>query len=438
MKKSLIAAVSAAALLLLQACGGDDDSSGAGTSQAPANGTLVSSSLARNTSLNVSDADAAALREGNTAFAADIYKTLGNDPQFANKNLFFSPYSLSVALAMTSAGARGATASELKNAMHFTLPDDRLHTAFGALDLALTQRPPAAEGKAPVALNIANSLWGEATMKFEQPFLDTLAVDYGAGVRLADFISAPDTARVAINDWVAGETKDKIRDILPNGSITTDTRAVLVNAVYFKADWSSPFSVEATVAGTFHGPNGDTDAQMMHTTDKFAYGAGSGWRAVRLPYDGGLTFTAILPDDLAAFESSLDATRLAGIDGALQPTRVDLTMPKFKIEDASFSATDALKTLGVKALFDEKNADLSGIANPKPRKLFVGNILHKAFIDVDEKGTEAAAATGTIFGVATAAPQPLPVTLVLDKPFVFLIRDNATGAVLFLGRYVGG
>jgi len=436
MKKVLLA-VSAASLLLLQACGGGGGDSPSANNTTPPNGTQAISSLARVTSPSVSDTDAAALRQGNTAFAADLYATLRKDSAFANQNIFFSPYSISVALAMTYAGARGATASELKSAMHFTLPDDRLHPAFNALDLALTSpRQPAADGSVPLTLRVANSMWGEATSTFETPFLDTLATNYGAGVYRADFKNAPDAARITINDWVAGKTNDKILNLLPERSINTLTRLVLVNAVYFNGDWITPFSPNATADGTFHGAAGDTTAKMMSKTADFAYGQGSGWRAINLPYYGNAVFTAILPDNLAAFESSFNAATLADIDSALKSTLVALTLPKFKIEDASFNLNGALKTLGATTLFTDK-ADFSGISTKE--FLYVSSVAHKAFISVDEKGTEAAAATAVNIGtMSVVVPPPQPVVLTLDKPFIFLIRDTATGAILFLGRYVGG
>ncbi|MCL1960305.1 MAG: serpin family protein [Desulfovibrionaceae bacterium] len=433
MKKTLLL-LSAASLLSLQACGGNGDD------PPPPNpvttDSLTASSLPR-VKADVPAADAAALRDGNTAFATDLYKTLGKSPNFANQNLFFSPFSISEALAMTYAGAKGGTASELQSAMHFTLPDARLHAAFDALDLALTTpRSPERTGAAPLTLNIANSMWGEATLAFEQPFLDTLATDYGAGIYRADFIHAPDTARTTINDWVAQKTADKIQNLLPSGFITDATRLVLVNAVYFNARWSSPFSPDATAAGTFHGASGDTPAQMMKETGYFAYGAGSGWRAIALPYDGGLTFTAILPDNLSTFESSLNAATLASIDSALQRTYVALTLPRFNIPGATFSVKSALQSLGISALFSPA-ADLTGISSTSKPPLYVGDVAHQAYISVDEKGTEAAAATAVGFAGATQY-SPQPVILTIDKPFVFLIRDNATGAILFLGRYVGG
>ena len=471
MKKALLI-LSAASLLLLQACGGggggDDNntsasSGGTGTgaqtggtgtgtntgtgtsgaagasSEVPPTGSLAASSLTRNTAPAVPAADAAALRDGNTAFATDLYGVLRNQSAFANKNLFFSPFSISEALAMTYAGAGGTTASQLQSTMHFTLPGARLNAAFDAIDLALTQRPATTPGAVPLTLNIANSMWGEATYTFKQPFLDTLATNYGAGVYRADFKNAPDAARTAINNWVAGKTENKILNLLSSSDITNLTRFVLVNAVYFNGGWSAPFSTSATTAGTFHGVSGDSTAQMMKETADFYYGTGSGWRAIRLPYDGGLTFTAILPDNLATFESSFNTATLASIDSSLQFTLVALTMPKFKIPGATFSVKGALQTLGTTALFGA--ADLSGIASPQDGNLVVSDVLHQAYISVDEKGTEAAAATAVIGGPTSAGPgpqPPQPVILTLDKPFIFLIRDSATGAIVFLGRYVGG
>jgi serpin B len=227
---------------------------------------------------------------------------------------------------------------------------------------------------------------------------------------------------------------------LPQTAVTNLTRFVLVNAVYFNGGWSTPFSPQATAAGTFHGVSGDATAQMMKTTAYFAYGTGSGWQAVTLPYDGGLTFTAILPDNLATFESSFNAATLASINSSLTSTYVALTMPKFTIPGATFSLVDALQTLGTTALFTPGVANLSGISTDQP-PLYVSDVLHQAYISVDEKGTEAAAATAVIFnvgGTVVSQPPPQPVILTLDKPFVFFIRDTATGAILFLGRYVGG
>ena len=416
--------------VLLALASGCSSSSNTDTSNHP---PMASSALTRDTSPNVSSEDLAALRDGNTAFAADLYATLRNDPSFANKNLFFSPYSISVALAMTYAGARGQTASELKNTMHFTLPNDQLHAAFNAVDLSLSSRRAATNGQVPLTLNVANSMWGAPQTTFEQPFLDTLAVDYGTGVYLTDFAKDPEAARTTINDWVANKTNDKIQNLLRQGTITALTRFVLVNAVYFNGDWSSPFSPHATTAGTFHGVNGDGTAQMMMQYSEFLYGEGTGWRGVKLPYNGGLVFTAILPDDFTTFESSLDVATLANIDSSFTNAQVNLTMPKFEIKGDTFSLASALKTLGTTTLFGE--ADLSGMSTSE--SLSVGDVLHQAFVRVDEKGTEAAAAT-VVIGIGSSAPPELQeVTLTIDKPFVFFIRDNATGTILFQGRYVG-
>ncbi|MDR0479985.1 MAG: serpin family protein, partial [Burkholderiaceae bacterium] len=393
MKKAQLVILTAL-LLLLQACGsrgGHSGQTGASTNPPHTNttqsATLAASSLPRNASLRVPAADAAALLAGNTAFATDLYGTLRNESAFTNRNLFFSPYSISAALAMTYAGAGGATASQLQNTMHFTLPDNRLNAAFDALDLALTSSRPTAPGQVPLTLRIANSMWGEQQMTFQQPFLDPLAIDYGAGVHLADFINAPDTARITINNWVAGETRNKILNLLTPESITSATRFVLVNAVYFNGGWSRPFVPQVTVAGTFHAVTGDQTAQMMTETLNTAYGSGNGWQAVTLPYDGGLTFTAILPKDLATFESSFNAATLASINSSLALAQVNLTMPKFTIPGTSFSVRDALQTLRATAVFDRVNADLTGIANLRPQNnLYVNDVLHQAYISVDEKG----------------------------------------------------
>ena len=437
MKKTPLIIFSAISLLLLQACGGGGGDGASGTPVTPS--SLAISSLPRDTAPNVPAPDTAALVAGNTAFATDLYATLRNDTTFANKNLFFSPYSISEAFVMTYAGARGTTASELQATMHFTLPDARLHAAFGALDLALASPPPTADGQAPFTLRVANSMWCEQTTHFQQPFLDTLAVNYGAGVRLVDFKNAPDPARITINDWVAEQTDNKILNLIPKGNIDNLTRLVLTNAVYFKGSWSMPFPEQATADGTFHAVSGDTVTKMMKQQLTAPYGAGNGWRAIALPYDGGLTFTAILPDNLATFESSLNPATLTNINHSLAPTLVELTMPKFTIPGTTFSLKDALKTLGTTTIFSDQ-ANLTGITTDKP-SLLVTDAVHQAFISVDEKSTEAAAAIGVIIGdwslVVPSSP-PEPVILTLDKPFIFFISDSATGAIIFLGRYVDG
>lgn len=401
----------------------------------PGADAIAQSAATRDTAPAVTPADAEALRDGNAAFAADLYQTLRNDPAAAGKNLFFSPHSISTALAMTYAGARGTTETEMAATMHYGLPQDRLHPALNALDLTLESRgagQKAADGE-PFRLHTTNSLWGAPQISFEAPFLDALAKNYGAGIRLTDFAKDPEAARGTINGWVGKETEERIKDLLPAGSVTPATRLVLVNAIYFNAAWRTPFSEGSTKKATFHGAAGDVQADMMDTGGSFPYAEGDGYKAIALPYAGNeLSFVAILPSDLAKFESTFTAKQAASIASSLTPApAVHLRLPKFKIEGKSVSLRSALAAQGMKQAFDPGAADFSGMTTAE--RISISDVIHQAFVSVDEKGTEAAAATAVV-AVGTSAAPEIVVDLTLDRPFIFFVRDNATGAILFLGR----
>jgi serpin B len=423
MKPILLAA--AAAVSLLAAC---SSAAPPATTEPP----MALSSRPRAQPI-VPPADAQALQAGNTAFAADLYQTLRADPAVQGKNLFFSPHSISIALAMTYAGARGKTESQMASAMHFTLPQAALHPAFNALDQALMSRGKnvKAQNGVPFRLNVVNSIWGAPQTSFVPAFLDTMAESYGAGIRLTDFAKDPEAARKTINAWVAGQTADKIQDLLSQGTIGALTRMVLVNAIYFNAAWTTPFDVKNTKSGTFHGANGDVPAQLMSEFVEAPYAESADWQAVSLPYDGNeLSFVAVLPSDFAKFEAGFTGAQASQIASSLSDAGVTLALPKFKIPGASFSLKTALTTLGMTDAFKSDVADFSGMADKEP--LYVSDVVHQAFVSVDEKGTEAAAATAVVMS-GTGAPTK-QVTLTLDKPFLFFVRDNATGAILFLGR----
>jgi serpin B len=374
------------------------------------------------------------LVEGNTAFALDLYQFLA--AQQGEDNLFYSPYSISLALAMTYAGARGETGAQMADALHFTLSQDALHPAFNALDQELAQRGEGAEGKDDEGfrLNIANAIWGQRDYEFLELFLDVLATNYGAGLRVLDFSGAPEESRLTINDWVSEETEGRIENLIPQGTIDPLTRLVLTNAIYFNAAWAHPFQEEATQDGPFTLLDGsEVTVPMMHQTESFGYARGEGYRAVELPYDGReLSMVILLPDreGFASFEESLDGERLQAIVEALTVRQVDLTMPQFEF-DARFSLNKALQALGMPAAFSG-GADFSGMTGSKD--LFISDVLHKAFVSVDEEGTEAAAATAVVMKLSAVAEEP--VTVAVDHPFVFLIRDIQTGAILFVGRVV--
>jgi serpin B len=399
----------------------------------PAAGSVLQSDKPRLTSPDASQTDVTTLVEGNSAFAFDLYQVLRN----ADGNLFYSPYSISLALAMTYAGARGDTEKEMAGALHFLLPQDRLHPAFDSLDLTLASRGQNAKGKdnQGFQLHVVNAIWGQDGYKFLAPYLDTLAENYGAGLRILDFVKDPEQARVTINNWVSDQTEEKIKDLIPQGAIDVMTRLVLTNAIYFNAAWQYPFNEDATSSGDFFLLNGDSvSVPMMRQTESCGYTAGDGYQAVELPYDGReLSMVILLPEQgrFDAFEASLNGQSVASIIEKIENKEVDLSMPRFTYQ-SDFSLKQALTTLGMAEAFTPEVADFSGMDGK--RDLFVQDVLHKAFIAVDETGTEAAAASGVVVGT-TSVPAEI-IRVQVNRPFIFVIRDIGTGAILFIGRVV--
>lgn len=393
-------------------------------------GELLMSDKPRETSPDVGEADLALLIDGNTAFAFDLYRALKEK----DGNLFYSPHSISVALAMTYAGARGETAEQMADTLKFLLEQDRLHPAFNWLDVELASRGEGAEGKdgEGFRLNIVNAIWGQKDYSFLTEFLDVLAENYGAGLRILDFMTEPEKSRVTINEWVSDQTEDRIKDLIPQGAIDALTRLVLTNAIYFNAAWAYPFDKDVTANGLFYLlDGGQVTVPMMRQTEAFGYTEGEGYQAVELLYDGDeLSMVVLLPasGDLQAFEEGLQAQKVSEIISGLQPSQVALTMPKFEF-DSEFSLKDTLTEMGMPIAFSGA-ADFSGMTGA--RDLLISEVLHKAFVSVDEAGTEAAAATAVIMRETAMPDQPIEVTI--DRPFIFLIRDIETGAVLFVGR----
>jgi serpin B len=409
-----------AALLWLPAC-----------SAISAQAAEVHSDMPRDLAPQVADSDLADLVGGNNDFAFALYQ------QFASGdgNLFFSPYSISLALAMTYAGARGQTAEQMAQALHFTLPPGQLHPAFNKLALELESRSKGEDIEPDQAfqLSVANSIWGQSGFKFEQDFLNTLALHYAAGMRLVDYQKDAEAARREINDWVSRATYEKIKDIIPEGVLDALTRLVLANAVYFKAAWRHPFEPDATRAAPFRLLDGTTvEVRMMHELSGLESMSGDGYRAVELPYAGGqLSMLILVPDEgrFGEVEASLSAGIPEAALAALQYGQVALALPKFKFE-WSRGLADGLKALGMRDALDPAAADFSGIDGR--RDMFISDVLHKSFVAVDEAGTEAAAATVVI--MPASAPPAEPTEFIVDRPFFFLIRDNPTGTILFLGR----
>jgi len=384
------------------------------------------SDLPRDTAPAAAPAEVGAIAQGNNAFALDLYQQLRAE----DGNLFFSPYSLSSALAMTYAGARGDTEAQMSAALHYTLPQTQLHPAFNALDLALNT--PSSQGAA-FTLRTANSLWGQDDFTFLPAFLDTLAQNYGAGLQLVDYKdeAARERARQAINDWVAGQTEDKIQDLIAEGILTQDTRLVLANAIYFQGDWERPFNPESP-QGNFTLLSGESvSVTMMSRRAETLYVDGEGYQAVALPYQGGRAEMLVIvpaPGEFETFEQSLTAARLSEIAASLQPSDVKLYLPRFSFE-TELALAEPLAALGMTDAFDPLRADFSAMTGAPD--LVIKHVIHKAIVAVDELGTEAAAATGIVMEIVS-----MPQEVRADRPFLFAIRDTDTGAVLFLGRVV--
>ena len=397
----------------------------------PAVSPEAKSDQARILAPDVPTANLDALVGGNNAFAFDLYQSLRS----TDGNLFYSPYSISLALAMTYGGARGETESQMAQALHFDLPQVDLHAAFNRLDLDLAQssQAPEKDESQRMQLNIANAVWAQQDYPFLVEYLDLLALNYGAGLNLADFVTQAEPARKEINDWVSDRTEERIKDILGPGALDALTRMVLVNAIYFKADWMDQFDPNDTEDAPFYLLDGSDVTVDMMSNDVYApYLRGENFQAVELQYAGGTAaMDIIMPDagQFAAFEADLDWAMVESILAGMQSTDVQLQMPKFTFR-SQFSLADTLAGMGMPSAFDPGSADFSGMDGS--RDLYISSVIHQAFVAVDEEGTEAAAAT---IVVMTLSAMPMSeIQLTLDHPFIFLIRDLSSGQILFAGR----
>jgi len=429
MRARITAAMLAALLALAAAACGDG-----GGSQGTTPAALVASDLERRAP-DAPASDVAAVAAGNNAFAAAAYALLAAQEQ---GNLVYSPHSIRLALAMTYAGARGETAAQMAEVLRFDLADEALHAAFNALDQELASRnrvePTRDDGiERKVQLSIANSLWGQQGFTFVPEFLDTLAADYGAGMRLVDYVAATEAARRAINEWVAEQTNDRITDLIPEGVLSEMTRLVLTNAVYLDATWSSIFEKDATYDAPFFRLDGsEVTVPTMHQQSFFRYAAGEGWQAVELPYVGEELAMVLLVPDAGRFpevEGLLGAGLLDEVVAGLAGVEVNLALPRFEFRFKA-SVADLLKAMGMPTAFDAGAADFSGMSAED--RLFISDVIHEAFIKVDEEGTEAAAATAVIIDLTSAPIEVMELSV--DRPFLFSLYDRTTGQVLFLGR----
>ena len=393
-------------------------------------------------------ADLKAVAAGNFKFALKLYDQLKNQ----KGNLFLSPYSISTALAMTHAGARGETETEMTKALQFpTFPDkeggqlgrERLHAAFSELKLGLRE----AQKQGDVQLSIANALWPQKNYAFRPEYLNLIERDYDSVGRPLDYANG-EKARGIINRWVEQETKEKIKDLIPSGALDSLTRMVLTNAIYFKGDWLTQFKEKSTREMPFKiSPDKTVQTPMMYQKGNFGYYQDPDVQVLEMPYKGDkVSMFVLLPNQgggqpfrrptnppakkktLADLEKILSPAKLSEWVGKVRRAKVDTWFPKFKMT-SEFSLSQQLQALGMKKAFG--GADFSGMDGTK--NLYISAVLHKAFVEVNEEGTEAAAATAVV--IRTKSARPMGPRFRADHPFLFLIRDKATGSILFLGRY---
>jgi serpin B len=375
------------------------------------------------------DSDIEAVVDGNTAFAIDLYSRLKDE----DGNLFLSPYSISVALAMTYAGARENTAQQMSQTLRFSLDPQRLHPAFGKLE----ERLEALQEEGNVQLEIANSLWPHKSYPILEEYIGLVKKYYGVKITPLDYAANIEAARRIINEWVEEKTKDKIRDMIGPGVLDALTRLVLVNAIYFKGNWADQFEEDLTKDAPFHLLSGESiEVPMMKQQETFGYAEHEGLQILQMPYAGDeVSMLVLLPrnmDGLADLQSVLNQESLDEWIRSIRKKEVLVFLPKFKVT-SQFRLDETLASMGMPDAFSPEKADLSGI-DGEPQRLYIGAVIHKAFVDVNEEGTEAAASTAVGFALASM-PEPVP-TFRADHPFIFMIRDNNTGSILFMGRIV--
>ena len=385
--------------------------------------------------VEVSGEDIAALVDGGNQFAFDLYARLAGDG-----NLFFSPYSISTALTMTAAGARGNTEYEMATVLHFPTEDVAGKASFisrervGASCASLQEDLVASRETRGYEFHIANSLWGQHDYPFKVSFLDLIERHFGGGFNVADFVRDAEAERVRINAWVERETREKIKDLIPQGGVDGLTTLVLTNAVYFKGQWLSRFDEERTTDATFHGAHGDATVPMMHQRDDFQYFEDNVVQVLEMPYVGENVSMLVLlpridgPRGLEVLEASLTPEMLSDWSGSLRELKLKVYFPRFEMTWGTEDIAKHLAALGIRDAFGEE-ADFSGMSDLKD--LFIDSVFHKAFIAVNEEGTEAAAATAVVVARVSIEQETI---FRADHPFLFVIRDDATGSILFMGR----
>lgn len=371
--------------------------------------------------------DIDAVVQGNTAFALTLYQRLRSE----EGNLFFSPYSISTALAMTYAGARGNTAVQMAQTLHFALEEQRLHPAFASLAAKLK----AVREKRGVQFNVANALWPQKGYAFLEAYLALTMAYYGVSIAALDYRET-EAAREAINTWVEDKTEDKIKELIAPRVLSPLTRLVLVNAIYFKGNWTSQFDQALTkVAPFWVTPDEKIEVSMMTQEQEFRYAEIDGLQVLELPYAGDdLSMIVLLSravDGLGELEEALSVENLKKWTSHLRPREVQIFLPRFKVS-ARFRLRDTLISMGMADAFEMGRANFSGM-DGREKGFFISDAIHGAFVEVNEEGTEAAAATAVAISFGLSEPS---VAFRADHPFIFLIRDNGTGSILFLGRVV--
>lgn len=395
---------------------------------------IPTSSLERLSS-DVPPSELQTLAGGMNDFAVDLLQQINNSSE---ENLIFSPYSISLALAMAYAGAGGKTAEEMEQVLNFNLPQEALHKQLNSLDLSLYVIPEhLKDQEGSFQLNIANSLWGQSGYPFKQSYFDLLAQSYGAGLQVVDFSDNSEQARGQINDWVSEATEGKIKDLIPPGGVNNLTRLVIANAIYFNATWLNQFSKQETRPDGFYLSDGSKiTTQMMQIKENFDYVRNAEIQLVDIPYlNDRYSMVLVMPieKDLSALVTELNNNQIDSWLEDVSRSEVILRIPKFKFE-SSFSVNQALQALGMESAFSPTNADFSGMYQADGERLFISEVIHKAFVDVDEEGTEAAAATAIIMRASIAQPDNEPLLLEFNHPFLFLIRDRQSGLILFVGK----
>ena len=347
-----------------------------------------------------------------------------------NQNIFFSPFSISTALAMTYAGANGGTAAEMAKAMHFGANEPDFHYAYGSYLNALEDN-----AKGNIQLRIANRLWGEKSYKLKPDFVTLNKRAYDSPLQPMDFIGKPEKSRTTINNWVADKTEDRIKNLLSEGTISSDTRLVLTNAIYFKGDWLYQFKKKKTKTKKFYLTNGNkVNAPFMHFKGAFDFYRGTNYKMIKLPYKGGKqSMVVVLPHEdvsIAEVEKQINNSSFEQLNYNYKP-EVELALPKFKITQP-LSLNRYLQDLGINIAFTEQ-ADFSNMTDGQ--SLMISDVIHKAFIEINEEGTEAAAATAVVMVITSTISQEIkPEEFKADRPFLFYIIDNQTQAILFMGR----